>query len=379
MAHPATRSEEAARILIVDDEESIRKILVRLLQAEGYEVIDTGNGHDAVAMARDHRVDTVLLDVMMPGIDGFEVCQQIRADEVTAHTPVVFVTAAIDREFRRRARAAGADDFLSKPFDEIELLARVRNTVRVKLYYDSLTSERNHLRVEVDDRTRELEAATRRLQGVQRELEIAREETILRLAKAAEFRDDETAAHLQRMSHYCRLLARKRGLDDYACEMLLVASPMHDVGKIGIPDSILLKPGRLTPDEYQIMKQHAEIGYRILSGSDSPLVQMAATIAHTHHEKWNGSGYPLGLSGEAIPVEGRIAAVADVFDALTSARPYKAAWTVEDAVSLMKKGRGEHFDPDLVDLFLGSMNDILDIKHQFRDESHVGESRDALQ
>jgi putative two-component system response regulator len=203
---------------------------------------------------------------------------------------------------------------------------------------------------------------------VQRELVIAREETILRLARAAEFRDDETAAHLQRMSHYCHLLGKKRGLDEYTCEMLLVASPMHDVGKIGIPDSILLKPGRLTPDEFQIMKQHAEIGYQILSGSESPLVELAANVAHTHHEKWNGSGYPRGLAGADIPIEGRIAAVADVFDALTSARPYKAAWTVDDATALMLKGRGEHFDPELVDLFLDSLNEILEIKDQFRDE-----------
>jgi putative two-component system response regulator len=378
LALPATSSETSARILIVDDEDSIRRILSRLLQAEGYEVFESADGREALHLAKTHRVDTILLDVMMPGIDGFEVCRQIRADHETEHTPVVFVTAAIDREFRRQARAAGADDFLSKPFDEIELLARVRNTVRVKLYYDSLARERNHLRVEIDDRTRELDAATARLETVQRELGIAREETILRLAKAAEFRDDETAAHLQRMSHYCRLLARKRGLDDYRCEMLLVASPMHDVGKIGIPDSILLKPGRLTPDEYQIMKQHAEIGYRILSGSQSPLVQLAATIAHTHHEKWNGSGYPLGLSGDAIPIEGRIAAVADVFDALTSARPYKAAWTVEDATALMLKGRAEHFDPDLVDLFLGSMDEILQIRDEFRDVGHAGDTRDPL-
>jgi putative two-component system response regulator len=368
VALPATSPSGAARILIVDDEDAIRRVLRRLLVAEGYDVIEAEDGRRGLELAWIHNVDTVLLDVMMPGLDGFEVCRQLRADDRTAHTPVVVVTAAVDREFRRQARAVGADDFLSKPFDEIELLARVRNTVRVKMYYDSLARERNDLRVEIDGRTRDLEIASDRLEKVQRELVIAREETILRLARAAEFRDDETAAHLQRMSHYCHLLGKKRGLDEYTCEMLLVASPMHDVGKIGIPDSILLKPGRLTPDEFQIMKQHAEIGYQILSGSESPLVELAANVAHTHHEKWNGSGYPRGLAGADIPIEGRIAAVADVFDALTSARPYKAAWTVDDATALMLKGRGEHFDPELVDLFLDSLNEILEIKDQFRDE-----------
>lgn len=371
MALPATSASGSAKILIVDDEDAIRRVLRRLLVAEGYDVIEAEDGRRALDLAWSHNVDTVLLDVMMPAFDGFEVCRHLRADDRTAHTPVVFVTAAVDREFRRQARAVGADDFLSKPFDEIELLARVRNTVRVKMYYDSLARERNDLRVEIDGRTQELQSATARLEQVQRELTIAREETILRLARAAEFRDDETAAHLQRMSHYCYLLGQKRGLDDYTCEMLLVASPMHDVGKIGIPDSILLKPGRLTPDEFQIMKQHAEIGYQILSGSESPLVDLAAKIAHTHHEKWNGAGYPGGMQGEEIPIEGRIAAVADVFDALTSARPYKPAWSVDDAVALMRKGRGEHFDPELVDLFLDSLGEILEIKDQFQDTDHL--------
>jgi putative two-component system response regulator len=364
----------AAKVLVVDDEAGVRRVLTRLLSSEGYEVLEAASGQEGLELLWTHGADTVLLDVMMPRMDGLEVCRRIRKNSRTAHTPVVFITAAVDREFRRQARKAGADDFLAKPFDEVELLARVNNTVRMKLYYDGLTRERNRLRNEVDGRTRALHEATERLERLQEDLRIAREETILRLARAAEFRDDETAAHLQRMSHYCYLLGKKRHLDEYTCEMLRIASPMHDVGKIGIPDHILLKPGRLTPDEYSIMKQHAEIGYQILQGSESPLVKLAANIAHTHHEKWDGSGYPRGLQGDAIPVEGRIAAVADVFDALTSERPYKKAWPLEDAVALLERGRGMHFDPELVELFLGSMDEVLEIKNEFLDHSHGGGS-----
>jgi putative two-component system response regulator len=364
----------AAKVLVVDDEAGVRRVLTRLLSSEGYEVLEAASGQEGLELLWTHGADTVLLDVMMPRMDGLEVCRRIRKNSRTAHTPVVFITAAVDREFRRQARKAGADDFLAKPFDEVELLARVNNTVRMKLYYDGLTRERNRLRNEVDGRTRALHEATERLERLQEDLRIAREETILRLARAAEFRDDETAAHLQRMSHYCYLLGRKKHLDEYTCEMLRIASPMHDVGKIGIPDHILLKPGRLTPDEYTIMKQHAEIGYQILSGSESPLVKLAANIAHTHHEKWDGSGYPRGLERDAIPVEGRIAAVADVFDALTSERPYKKAWPLEDAVALLERGRGAHFDPELVDLFVASMDEVLEIKNEFLDHNHGGGS-----
>lgn len=352
---------------MVDDEAAVRRVLEKLLLAEGYDVVHAADGDEALAIIERGGIDTVLLDVMMPGISGLDVCRKIRSDLQTPYTPVVFVTAANDRAFRREAREAGADDFLSKPFDEIELLARVRNTVRVKLYYEGIARERNDLRLAVDDSTSALEETTALLERVKRELEYARQETVQRLCRAAEFRDDETAAHLQRMSHYCHLLGRRKGLDAYTCEMLRVASPMHDVGKIGIPDNILLKPGRLTPDEFTIMKQHAEIGYRILSGSDSELLEIAASIARTHHEKWDGSGYPRGLVGEDIPIEGRIAAVADVFDALTSARPYKKAWPLEDAVALLKNGKAQHFDPLLVDLFLDSMDEILEIRDRFRD------------
>jgi putative two-component system response regulator len=364
----AVNNGSEGRILIVDDEPAVRRVLHKLLRNRGYEVIEAASGQQALDMLETCEVDTVLLDVRMPGLTGVEVCRRIRANPKMARTPVVFVTAAADQVSRREAREAGGDDFLSKPFDEVELRARVRNSVQSKMYSDNLASESQRLRVAVDDRTKQLQDATAALNRARAELDRAQRETIERLTKAAEFRDDETASHLQRMSHYSRLLARRRGLDDYTCELIRVASPMHDVGKIGIPDSILLKPGKLTSEEYDIMKQHAEIGYRILSGSDSPLLELAASIARSHHEKWNGSGYPCGLAGEAIPVEGRIVAVADVFDALTSRRPYKKAWPVAEAIALLEAGRGEHFDPELVDLFLGGMDEVLAIKGRFRED-----------
>jgi len=364
----------AGRILIVDDEPAVRRLLERLLLAEGYEVLQAPDGESALVIAWSHPIDTVLLDMRMPGLSGLDVCRRLRADPRTTHTPVLFVTGASDRLFRREALQAGASDFVAKPFDEVELLARLRNSVRLKLYVDGVARDRIDLHHTVERRTMDLEAATARLERLQKDLAFARHETIERLARAAEYRDDETAAHLHRMSHYCHLLGQRAGLDDYACEMLRIASPMHDVGKVGIPDQILLKPGRLTPDEFQIMKQHAEIGYRILSGSDSELVQLAATIAHTHHEKWDGSGYPRGLCGDVIPIEGRIAAIADVFDALTSDRPYKRAWTIDEAVAHLTSGRASHFDPTLVDLFVDALDDVLTIRARFRDDDGVAPS-----
>ncbi len=356
------------RILVVDDEVQIRRAIRKLLTAEGYDILEATGGMEALETLANTDVDTVLLDLRMPGMTGVEVCKRLRSTRRHAHTPVVFLSGAAERSVRRQAREAGADDFLAKPFDEAELKARIRSSVLHKKHSTVMAQESARLRIEVDDQTRALHDARMALDRARRELEAAQFETIERLTKAAEFRDDETAAHLQRMSHYSRLLARKRGLDDYTSELIQTASPMHDVGKIGIPDSILLKPGKLTRDEYDVMKQHTEIGYRILSGSDSELLKLAASIARTHHEKFDGSGYPRGLVGTDIPIEGRIVAVTDVFDALTSKRPYKPAWSTEDAISLLEDGRGRHFDGDLVDLFVAAMDEVLEIRRRFLDD-----------
>lgn len=365
-----TSIRSAGAILVVDDEPGMRRILTKVLHREGYDVYTAENGQAALLILDRYEIDTVLLDVRMPTMDGLETCRLIRANPRTTLTPVVFLSAADDRMCRREAREAGANDFLTKPFDEVELRARVRSSIHSKRYQDRLFEERRALQAEVDGRTKALAEATFALERVRSELERAHHETLLRLTRAAEFRDDETAAHLQRMSHYCGLLAHKRGLSPYEAELILVASPMHDVGKIGIPDRILLKEGRLTRDEYDLMKQHAEIGFHILSGSDSELLRRAASIARNHHEKWDGSGYPQGLTQEDIPIEGRIAAVADVFDALTSARPYKPAWSLADAIELLQAGRGKHFDPELIDLFLGALDEVLDIRDRFQDQDH---------
>ncbi len=358
---------ETGRILVVDDEATMRRLLEKLLRMEGYEVMLASSGEQALAELLRHGADTVLLDMRMPGMTGLDVCRQIRNHPRSLHTPVVFITAVNDRELRRKGMEAGADDFLSKPFDEVELLARIRNSVRVKRYYDNMEQQKDQLEVAVRERTAALNEAISKLTQIQVDLRNSQEETIYRLSRAAEFRDDETGQHLQRMSRYCQLIARRIGLDEATCEMLRIASPMHDVGKLGIPDRILLKPGRLTPEEFAVMKGHAEIGYRILVGSDATPLKMAATIAHTHHEKWDGNGYPRGLKGEEIPLHGRIAAIADVFDALTSARPYKPAWKLDDALNLMRTNSGAHFDPTLIDVFFEALPEVLEIRERFVD------------
>jgi putative two-component system response regulator len=349
----------------------MRRLLEKLLKMEGYDVALASSGEQALHEVFTRGADTVLLDMRLPGMSGLDVCQKIRTHPHGVHTPIVFVTAINDRELRRKGMEAGADDFLSKPFDEVELLARIRNSVRVKRYYDNLEEQRGALTRAVDDRTAELGAAVAQLTRMQSELRASHEETIYRLARAAEFRDDETGQHLQRMSWYCHLIASRFGLDDRTAELLRIASPMHDVGKLGIPDRILLKPGRLTPEEFSVMKTHAEIGYRILHGSTAAPLEMAATIAHTHHEKWDGGGYPRGLRGEDIPLCGRIAAIADVFDALTSARPYKPAWALDAALDLMRKNAGSHFDPTLVEVFLDNLDAVLEIRDRFTDGQPV--------
>ena len=358
---------ETGRILVVDDEATMRRLLEKLLRMEGYDVSLASSGEQALSELLKHGADTVLLDMRMPGMTGLDVCRQIRNHPRSLHTPVVFITAVNDRELRRKGMEAGADDFLSKPFDEVELLARIRNCVRVKRYYDNIEQQKEQLEVAVRDRTAALNEAIAKLTQSQLDLRNSQEETIYRLSRAAEFRDDETGQHLQRMSRYCQLIAQRIGLDEATCELLRIASPMHDVGKLGIPDRILLKPGKLTPDEFTIMKGHAEIGYRILVCSNATPLKMAATIAHTHHEKWDGNGYPRGLKGEDIPLHGRIAAIADVFDALTSARPYKPAWALEDALQLMRTNRGTHFDPTLVDVFFDALPEVLEIRERFVD------------
>lgn len=344
--------KEVARILIVDDESVNLKLLDKMLSAQGYSnLVLVQDSRQVLELYRQARTDLILLDINMPHLDGFEVMEQLKALEDPLFPPVVILTAQHGQDFLLRALNSGARDFITKPFYCNELLARVRNMLDAQLMHRMLYDQKAVLNEMVQTRTDELRRT--RLQVVQQ------------LGRAAEYRDNETGNHILRMSHISALLAKSIGWNEADCELMLHASPMHDIGKIGIPDHILLKPGKFDPEEWEIMKTHAVIGANILEGDDSELMKCAGEIALTHHEKWDGSGYPYGLSGEAIPLVGRIAALADVFDALTSVRPYKEAWTVEAAVDLIKENRGTHFDPDLVTVFLEQLPGILKIRDQF--------------
>ncbi|PPK75385.1 putative two-component system response regulator [Methylobacter tundripaludum] len=344
--------KEVARILIVDDESVNLKLLDKMLSAQGYSnLVLVQDSRQVLEIYRQARTDLILLDINMPHLDGFEVMEQLKELDDPLFPPVVILTAQHGQDFLLRALNSGARDFITKPFYCNELLARVRNMLDAQLMHRMLYDQKAVLNEMVLTRTDELRRT--RLQVVQQ------------LGRAAEYRDNETGNHILRMSHISALLAKSIGWNEADCELMLHASPMHDIGKIGIPDHILLKPGKFEPEEWEIMKTHAVIGANILEGDDSELMKCAGEIALTHHEKWDGSGYPYGLSGEAIPLVGRIAALADVFDALTSVRPYKEAWAVEAAVDLIKENRGTHFDPELVTVFLEQLPGILKIRDQF--------------
>lgn len=351
--------KEAARILIVDDEPVNLKLLDKMLSAQGYSnLVLVQDPRQVLEIYRQERIDLILLDINMPHLDGFGVMEQVKALDDPLLPPVVILTAQHSQDFLLRALNAGARDFITKPFDRNELLARVRNMLDAQLAHRLVYEQKDVLDEMVRIRTNELRRT--RLQVVQQ------------LGRAAEYRDNETGNHILRMSHISALLAKFIGWSEADCELMLHASPMHDIGKIGIPDHILLKPGKFEPEEWEIMKTHAVIGANILEGDDSDLMTWAREIALSHHEKWDGSGYPYGLAGEAIPLTGRIAALADVFDALTSVRPYKKAWTVEASVALIKENSGSHFDSDLVAVFLQQLPEILEICARFSEPEHGG-------
>jgi len=330
-------TDSRQRLLLVDDEPANLQVLRHILQ-DDYRLLFARDGEKALQLAAQERPNLILLDVMMPGLTGLDVCRQLKADPALARIPVIFVTALADPQDEAVGFEAGAVDYIAKPVSAPIVKARVRthlSLVRVDELYET------------------------RLQIIQR------------LGRAAEYKDNETGLHVVRMSHYSAILARAAGLGDKAADDILHAAPMHDVGKLGIPDAVLRKPGPLDPGEWEVMRQHARIGREIIGDHDSPLLQMAARIALSHHEKWDGSGYPEGLRGEDIPLEARIVAVADVFDALTSVRPYKSAWPVDKAVNLLLEEKGRHFDPALVDAFVASLPAICAIKEQFA-ESQAG-------
>lgn len=353
------------RILIVDDEDLIRRMLARLLKRQGFDTTIADSAAAARALLAEQSFDLVLSDVNMPGESGIDLVRHVLGHY--PDTAAVMVTGVDDPEIAEAALAIGAYGYIIKPFETNEVLINVANALRRRTLEIENRGHRSRLELLVAERTAALEETIRDLEQIRDELNGSREETIQRLALAAEFRSDETAFHIRRMSLYCELLARHLGLGDDRAEQIRIASPMHDIGKIGTPDSILMKRGRLTPEEFTAMKRHAEIGYRILHGSNSEMLQLAAEIAWTHHEKWDGSGYPRGLVGEEIPLEGRIVALCDVFDALTSARCYKPAFSVEKSREIMLEGRGRHFDPQLYDVFWAHIDEVLAIKDRYDD------------
>lgn len=343
------------KVLIIDDSDINLTLLKHLvLKLGGCEPILFDHPLRALEWCRTHVPDLVIVDYMMPDMDGLQFIQAFRALHGRAEIPVLMITANDQKDVRYQALIGGANDFLTKPVDRTEFDARARNMLSLRQGQKFLADRALHLQALVDEQME-------RIRQQEREL-------IYRLSRAAEFRDPETGAHIQRMAHYSSLIAASLGQDEGQQKLMLQAAPMHDVGKIGIPDYILLKPGRLTPEEFQVMKGHARLGFELLQGSASPVLQAGAEIAHSHHEKFDGSGYPQGLAGEAIPLSGRIVAVADVFDALTSERPYKRAWPLEDARAFLENGRGNHFDPACVDAFLQAWPQILEVRNRFQDE-----------
>lgn len=335
-----------ARITIVDDEPANVLLLERVLGDVGYSHIEsTTNPLDALERCTQHPPDLLLLDLMMPRLDGYELLKRLRAEWGTEPVAVLVLTADASRDACRRALQGGANDFLAKPFDRTEILLRARNLLESCLLQKRLKAANADLEARVQTRTQELLDANLLL-------EIAQLEALEKLAQAAEFRDDDTGEHTQRVGAVTALLARQLGMSAHDVEIIRRAAPLHDVGKIAVPDAILLKPGKLTDEEFAVMKNHAAVGAELLSHSNSPLMQRAEMIARSHHEKWDGSGYPNRLVGENIPLEGRLLAVVDVFDALTHERPYKRAWPVEKALDEIKSGAGRHFDPAVVEAFL---------------------------
>ena len=328
------------RILIVDDQENNCRVLDRMLRRAGYSQIKTTTDPRAVLpLFTTFKPDLVLLDLHMPHLDGFAILHELAPYLPDAgYLPILVLTADITPESKQKALSIGAKDFLSKPFDRAEVLLRIKNLLEGRFLYLALQNQNQVLEEKVRVRTRELEES---------EIEI-----LERLAVAAEFRDDDTREHTKRVGRTSALLARGMGMTDTHVELIRRAAPLHDIGKIAIPDHILLKLGRLTPEEFAVIRTHTTIGARILSGSRFPLLQLAEQIALTHHEHWDGGGYGAGLRGESIPLAGRIVAVADVFDALVHARPYKPAWPVEDAKAEIERAGGRQFDPRVVDVFL---------------------------
>ena len=374
--HTQHRASRSAKVMIIDDEAVNIDIVQAYLEDEGFtKFLTTTESTTAMPMIRKKRPDLVLLDIKMPRISGLEILESMRQEPEVAQIPVIILTASNDPKVKLAALRLGASDFLSKPVDPSELMLRLENVIAVKAYQDHLAEYSERLEKQVQLRTRELVRS--------------RQEAIHCLARAGEYRDDDTGHHVTRVGQYSALIASELGFPKSAIELIEQAAQLHDVGKIGIPDSILHKPGKLEPHEFELIQEHCGIGRRIINplsheesirlkshtsvgmqimgSTSSPVLKLAAVIAASHHEKWDGSGYPKGLSGNAIPIEGRIVAVADVFDALSSARPYKKAFPLEQCLQILQEGREKHFDPRVLDAFMNRIDDVIVIREQYED------------
>jgi putative two-component system response regulator len=371
----------ASKIMIVDDEPINVKLARKLLMVEGYaNFVTTTDSREAIDLISKESPDALLLDVMMPHQSGLDILAALRADARWLHLPIVILTATSDQAIKRQAIDLGVTDFLAKPVDATDLVPRIRNALIVKRHFDHLQEHSERLEAAVLRRTAELARS--------------RQEVIHCLARAGEFRDDHTGRHVLRVGKYSRLIAGELGWRGEQLEMIEQAAQLHDIGKIGIPDSILLKPGKLGPEEFEVMQRHsvygtkitqglpnhevnalcrhAELGSRLLETTESPVLALAATIALSHHEKWDGSGYPLGLAGEDIPLPGRITAVADVFDALSSRRPYKPPFPLEKCFDILRDGKGQHFDPVVLDGFFRCQDEIVRVQIEYADVDAPG-------
>jgi len=343
-----TSATAPARILIVDDDRHVRELVRRLLERSGYVCATAENGFEARRLLTARPFELIVCDLQMPGESGLDVVSHVRR----AHpdTAAIMVTGVDDEQLAGQALTLGAYGYIVKPFSSTDLAIQVLNALRRRELEIAQRHERERLEQTVEARTAELRTAVE-------ELKRSEEETVRRLAAAVEARDHETAEHIERVGDFSALVAAYLGIEPAHCELIRRSSTLHDVGKIGVADEILLKPGPLTPAEIRAMQRHAKIGYEILSGSDLDLLDLAATIAWTHHERVDGTGYPRGLAGSEIPLEGRIVAVVDVYDALTSDRPYRPGLSHADALSLMREGSGTHFDAIVLDAFMTAIKD----------------------
>ncbi|WP_040012255.1 response regulator [Desulfotignum phosphitoxidans] len=354
--------KKKATILVVDDEEKNLRLMEAILKHYGYCLETAQDGLKALNRAKEILPDLIFLDIMMPGMDGYETCKELRKDPATRFIPVVMVTALTDQESKNRGLEAGATEFLTKPVDKAELLIRTKNILKVKEFEDFLQQYNETLETEVKERTAELKKSY--------------VDTIDRLTVVSEYKDEDTASHIKRVGLYCALIARSLGWSEEDEETILYASPMHDIGKIGIPSDILLKPARLNPEEFALMKTHTTIGGRILEGSSSKILRMGEKIAVSHHERWDGTGYPKGIKEDEIPIEGLIMNIADQYDALRSRRPYKPPFEHKKTVKIILEGDGRtmpsHFNPLVLEAFSNMHKQFENIYKMQRVSPHGG-------